>query len=219
MGINISITSVQTDDQHAISRILHKLLEDDRLALSQIPQDLPVTPDLFVISKPEKGWVSIVFPEEVRHLFWNCGHSLSKKLGRPTLSFHVESGHVWTYDLFDDKGEHADRFNSHPDIWQRESQEDAVSLHGSPDELVRVLKLDGVGAWKEHLDNAGSESEDTEPAVWELASFMEKIGIVYPDPDTEGDEWIGDKFIVEEEDEEEEGGFDRIPRHGHNPQL
>lgn len=217
MGINVSITSVQTEDQHAISRILHKLLEDNRLALSLIPQDLPVTPDLFIISKPEKGWVSIVFPEEVRHLFWSCAQSLAHRLGCPTFSFHVHQGHVWTYDLFDAKGEHADQFNSHPDQWARESQEEAESLTGNPDVLVEVLGLNGVGDWREHLDNAGSSSEDTEPALWEMASFMEKIGIVYPDPDTEGDEWLGDKFIIEEEDEEEEGGFDRIPRHQSPP--
>lgn len=218
MGISVSIASVQTDDQHPIHRILHKLLEDNRLALSLIPQDLPVTPDLFVISKPEKGWVSIVFPEEVRHLFWDAAQSLAQRLKRPAFSFHVHEGHVWTYDLYDATGELADQFNSHPDIWERDGQEGAEGLEGSAEAIVQVLGLDGPGDWTEHLVQAKEGEGESEPAVWELAGFMEKLGMVYPDPDTEGDEWLGDKFIIEEEDEEEEGGFDRIPRGHHPPQ-
>ncbi|MEQ8762408.1 MAG: hypothetical protein RL885_00675 [Planctomycetota bacterium] len=219
MGISVSIASVQTDDQHPIHRILHKLLEDNRLALSLIPQDLPVTPDIFVISKPEKrAWVSIVFPDEIRHLFWDCAQNLARRLGKPTFSFHVHEGHVWTYDLYDGEGELVDSFNSHPDVWEREGQSDDSELEGRPDVIVSVLGLDGPGEWKDHLVQAKDDSDESEPAVWELAGFMEKLGMIYPDPDTEGDEWLGDKFIIEEEDEEEEGGFDRIPRGHHPPQ-
>jgi hypothetical protein len=145
--------------------------------------------DHLVISGDENGPVTALYPDDF--LGWDEASSfLSVSLGAPVLSLHIHDGDLWMYVLFVN-GDEVDHFNPIPDYWSEEPSPEERSLWmGDAGVVAEVWK--GVDApsiekylvtWDLDEDESGKAYEsDRFPFndCWQLADFMQKLGLSYP---------------------------------------
>lgn len=72
----------------------------------------------FLVGPPVRGWIS-VFPSELG----GPGEALAKKTGCDLFHFHVHDDDVFTYEFFRG-GKLIDRYNSNPDYFEDETEEE-----------------------------------------------------------------------------------------------
>lgn len=115
---------------------------------------------------------------------------LSKVLAAPVFSLHIHDGDLWMFLLFNE-GEEVSRFNPVPDYWKNLDPDEKAKWRGDAELISRQIpgvSPDGIARYfvKWNPAEAGGRRAypDDEFEIgdcWQLADFMRKVGLEYPE--------------------------------------
>ena len=145
-------------------------------------------PDIAVISGAEAN-TTVLYPQEF--VDGNeVSQFLSQELQKPVFSFHIHDGDLWMFILFN-QGQRISQFNPVPDYWEQLPPHERAEWSSDANVVSRCvpgIEADSIQnylvEWTDDLlsrnTKAYPEDECEYGVDWQMADFMQRIGLTYP---------------------------------------
>ena len=187
MGLFLSLSGIANATMAEVEDALRQYATSEGGGLTECAAT-ENTAECLILSEAEPGRITVVYPDAF--LDWDRASArISRALGIPVFSFHIQDDDLWAYVLYFD-GDEVDRFNPIPD-WSGEiSDEERESWRGSANVVTeywpgcRIKALENyLVTWNLENEEPGKAYSDDEFGYndcLQLVDFMKCLKLDYP---------------------------------------